>query len=177
MIVDIIGISLIILFFIRGCMKGFIVAAFSVIAILLGAICSLKLSALLAEWLLEKGYVSSGWAQLISYIILFIGVILLVRLVAKALEASVKALMMGWANRALGGVLYAFMATVVWSSILWISDRLHIISPETIAESKTFEYLSPIAPWFFDKVGVIWPMVKSIFADLQSLFSTIDRSK
>lgn len=79
MALDIIGIILIILFFIRGYMKGIIVAAFSLLAIVLGAICALKLSHLLAEWLFKKGYITSGWGQLISYIILFLVVVVLVR--------------------------------------------------------------------------------------------------
>jgi membrane protein required for colicin V production len=175
MLIDIIGVSLIIIFFIRGYMKGIIVAAFSVIAILLGFICALKLSSMLAAYLLEKGWVSSGWAQILSYAILFIGIILLVRLIAKAIEKSIESLMMGWVNRALGGVLYAFMAAVIWSSGLWLGNQMHLIEPETIAESKTYEYLAPVAPWFCEKVGLIWPMAKDLFGELQSLFSIMDK--
>ena len=55
---DIVGVILIILFFIRGYLKGLIVAAFSMLALLLGIICSLKLSQSFSEWLLKNGYVS-----------------------------------------------------------------------------------------------------------------------
>lgn len=41
MALDVIGIILIVLFFIRGYMKGLIVALFSVLAILLGIVCVL----------------------------------------------------------------------------------------------------------------------------------------
>lgn len=174
MALDIVGISLIILFFIRGYMKGFIVAAFSVLAILLGIICSLKLSEKLATYLLEKDIISSGWAPVLSYIILFIAVILLVNLVAKAIEKSLQAVMLGWANRALGGLLYAFLAAVLWSSLLWLGNKMHLIKPETIAVSKTYTYLEPVAPWFFDKVGVLWPMAKDVFGNLDEFFSDVN---
>ena len=65
MLLDVIGLILIALFFIRGYTQGLIVAAFSVIAILLGILCALKLSQSLSAWLLANHYVTSGWVQLI----------------------------------------------------------------------------------------------------------------
>ena len=103
MALDIIGVTLIIVFFIRGYMKGIIVAVFSVLAITLGIICSLKLSEKLASFLYEKGWVTSGWAQLVSYVLLFVAIVLIVRVVAKAIETSAKALMMGCINSGIGG--------------------------------------------------------------------------
>ncbi|RYD58755.1 MAG: CvpA family protein [Sphingobacteriales bacterium] len=176
MVLDVIGISLIILFFIRGYIKGFIVAAFSVLAILLGIVISLKLSEKLAMYLLEQDIISSGWAPVLSYVVLFISVILLVNLVAKLIEKSLQAVMLGWANRAIGGLLYTFLAAVLWSSLLWLGNRLNVIKPETIAASKTYTYIEPVAPWFFDKVGVLWPMAKDVFGDLEVFFSDVNQN-
>lgn len=173
MVLDIIGIALVILFFIRGYMKGIIVAVFSVLAILLGVVCSLKLSEKLATWLLEKGFMSAGWAQLISYVLLFIVVVILVRLIAKAFETSAKAMMMGWVNSSIGGFLYAFMAAIIWSSFVWLATEMHLFSEETIAASKTYQYVAPLAPWVFEKIGNLWPMAKDIFANLQTFFDNV----
>jgi membrane protein required for colicin V production len=175
MVLDLIGIILILLFFIRGYMKGFIIAAFSLLAILLGIICALKLSHILAKYLFDKGIITSGWGQLISYIILFIGVVLIVRLIAKALETTAKAAMLGWVDKGIGGLLYAFLAAVVWSSILWISNQMHLISPETIAYSKTYKYLSPLAPWVFKHIGALLPFAKNVFGDLQHFFEHVNQ--
>jgi membrane protein required for colicin V production len=175
MVLDIIGLCLIALFFIRGYMKGFIVAAFSMLAIVLGVICSLKLSEKMATWLFDKGIITSGWGQVISFVVLFIGVILLVNLIAKALETAVKAAMMGWFNGLMGAVLYTFMAAFMWSAILWLCNQMHLLTPETIAYSKTYKYMVPIAPWVCEKVGILWPMAKDVFADLQVFFSNVNQ--
>src|ERR1017187_7441977 len=98
MILDVIGIILILLFFIRGYIKGIILAAFSVLAILLGILCALKLSQTLSTWLLAKGYISSGWVQVISYVLLFIVVVLIVRLIGKLIEKAMDGLMLGMVN-------------------------------------------------------------------------------
>jgi len=174
MLLDIVAITLVIIFFIRGYMKGIIVAAFSVLAIVLGIITALKLSELLASYMFEQGWVTSGWAQLISYIVLFIGVVWGVRLLAKAIESAMQAVMLGWVNKGLGGLFYAFIATMAWSALLWLGTEMKIVTPEMIAESKTYEYIQPVAPWVADKVGYLWPMAKKVFSDLELFFNNVN---
>jgi membrane protein required for colicin V production len=175
MTLDIIGITLLIIFFIRGYMKGIIVAAFSVLAVLLGVVCALKLSQLFAAWLMEKGWVTSGWAQLLSYVVLFIGVMLLVRLVGKAVQSSVEAVMLGTVNRIIGGLLFMGITAVVWSSLLWIGTKMMLISPETIAASKTYTYFEPVAPWAFEHIGKLLPFARDVFDKLQEFFDTVNQ--
>ena len=175
MALDIIGIILIIVFFIRGYMKGFILALFSVLAILLGILCALKLSQSLSAWLLEKGYVTSGWVQIISYIVLFVGVVIIVHLIGKLIEKAVEGLMLGTINKLIGGLLYAFLGVVLWSSLLWIGSHMHIITPELMAASKTYSWLSKIAPWFFEQAGKLIPFVKDTFEKLQHFFDAVNQ--
>jgi len=175
MALDITGIILILLFFIRGYMKGFVVAAFSVLAILLGILCALKLSQTFAAWMLAHGYISSGWAQIISYAILFIGVVLIVRLVAKLIEKALQGMMLGMVNKLIGGLLYAFLGAVLWSSCLWIGARMHLMAPETIAASKTYATLSALAPWFFDQAGKLLPFARDTFDKLDHFFDTVNQ--
>lgn len=175
MVLDIIGVTLVLIFFIRGYMKGVILAAFSLLAIVLGIICALKLSHLLAEWLFKNGIITSGWGQLLSYILLFIVVVFIVRLLAKAIQSSFEALLLGWVNKAIGGLLYALMAAFVWSSLLWISDHMHLITAETIAASKTYPYFSKLAPWTCEQVGKLLPFAKNIFAELQQFFEHVNQ--
>jgi membrane protein required for colicin V production len=175
MALDIVGIALVLLFFVRGYMKGLVVAIFSLLAIILGIICSLKLSGTLATFLQKHG-VTSAWVQIVSYIILFIAVFLLVRLLAKAVESALKVSALGWLNGLIGGLIYAFMIAIVWSSFLWLSGQMNLVKPETIAASKTYPFFSKLAPWVFDKIGAVWPMVKNIFGDLQHSFGSTNQT-
>ena len=175
MILDVIGIIVIVLFFIRGYIRGIIVAAFSVVAILLGILCALKFSQSLSTWLLEKGYVTSGWVQVISYIVLFMGVFLLVRLIAKMVQKAAEGMMLGTINKLIGGVLYAFLGAVLWSSLLWIAARMQVFTPETIAASKTYPWLSKLAPWFFEQAGRLLPFVKDTFEKLEHFFDAVNQ--
>lgn len=172
---DVTGIILIALFFIRGYMKGLVMAVFSVIATLLGLLCALKLSASFAAWMLDHGYTTSGWAQVISYAVLFIAVVLVVRLIAKLIEKALQGMMLGIVNKLAGGLLYAFLGAVLWSSFLWIGARMNMITPETIAASKTYATLSGLAPWFCEKAGALLPFVKDSFDKLSHFFDTVNQ--
>jgi membrane protein required for colicin V production len=174
MVLDVVGIILILLFFIRGYMKGVIVAAFSVLAILLGILCSLKLSQAFSTWLQEKGWITSGWVQVISYVVLFIGVYLVVRLIARLLQKAVEGMMLSVVNKVIGGILYAFLGAVLWSSFLWLGSRLHVITQETIDASKTYPALSKLAPWFFEQAGKLLPFVRDTFEKLEHFFDHIN---
>ncbi len=173
MALDVTGLILIILFFIRGYTRGLIVAAFSVLAILLGILCALKLSQSLATWMLAHGYTTAGWAPMLSYLILFVGVVLLVRLIAKMLQKALETMMLGIFNKLAGGLLYALLGAVLYSSILWIGARMNMFSPELIAASKTYPWLSKLAPWFFEAAGHLLPFAKDVFAKLQEFFDKV----
>lgn len=175
MVLDLICLTLLVVFFIRGYTKGIIVAAFSLLAILLGILCALKLSHKLSGWLFASGLVTSAWGPLISYIVLFIAVVWLVRWVAKLIEKSTEAVLLGWVNKAIGGVLYAFIAVVVWSSVLYLLNLGHLLAPETLYSSKTYPYVSPIAPWVFDHIGRILPFAKDLFSDFSDFFEKVNQ--
>jgi len=176
MMLDFIGIVLILLYFYRGYTKGVVVAVFSLFAIILGIMVSLKLSGWFAGWLFANGLVTNGVSMLLSYAILFVGVVLLVRFLANAVESVFKMSLLGWLNSLMGGVLYAFMAALVWSSLLWILHQMHALSSTTIASSKTYPYLEPLAPWIFEHIGKLLPFAKGVFEELKHLFQHIDQA-
>lgn len=172
---DIIAVTLIVIYFIRGWRKGVIVAVFSLVAVVLGVICALKLSGTFAAYLFSKGWVTSGWAQILAYVLLFVGIIWLVRLGARLIQRSVEAVMLGLINRLAGGVFYALLAAIVLSACFWLANQVHAISPDTVASSKIFPYLEPLAPWVFAHVGAVLPFAKNIFADLQHFFDGVNQ--
>ena len=173
--IDIIGILILVLFFFRGWQKGIIVALCSLLGIVIGMLAALKLSGALGNWLMEHAWVTSWWAQVISYIILFLLVLWLVRLVAKAVEGVLKMAMLGLINRLVGGLLYAFIGAFIWSCLLWVANHAHMISPESMATSRTYDYLAPIAPWVFEHIGAVLPFAKDVFADLSHFFDRVNQ--
>ena len=85
------------------------------------------------------------------------------------------AVMLGWVNKSIGGLLYSFMAAIIWSSLLWIGARMHLISQHTIDGSRTYTYFSELAPWVCAEVGKLLPFAKNVFSDLRQFFDHIDQ--
>lgn len=171
---DIFGVIILILGFIKGFQKGVVVAIASLLGVVIGMLAALKLSGALGSWMLENGWVSSAWVQIIASVMLFVGVLLLVRMLAKAIEGVLQAAMLGLVNRIIGGLLYAFIAAFIWSSVLWVCNRAHLLSPETLAASKTYYWFEPIAPWVFAHIGVVLPFAKDVFNDLSHFFDGVN---
>lgn len=172
--IDFLGVIIVALAFFQGWRKGIVVAICSLLGIVIGMLAALKLSGAFAAWLMEHGWVTSAWAQIISYILLFLGVLWLVRLLARAIETALKAAMLGIINRMIGGLVYAFIGAFIWSSVLWIGNRAHLIAPETLVSSKTYSYFEPIAPWVFAHIGAVLPFAKDVFADLSHFFDGVN---
>jgi membrane protein required for colicin V production len=173
--IDIIGIIILLLFFFKGWQKGIVVAAASLLGIVLGMLVALKLSSVLGAWMLEHGWVTSAWAQIISFLLLFFVVMLLVRMLAKAIEGVLEIAMLGIINRIIGGILYAFIGAFIWSAILWIGNRAHMFAPETLASSNTYQWFEPVAPWVFAHIGAVIPFAKDVFNDLSHFFDGVNR--
>ncbi len=176
MILDALFLIFLILFGIRGYSKGIVVALFSVLAILLGALGALKLSGTVADMLFDGGSKGGRWAPLLAYSIVFLLIVLLVRAGARLLQRSFEAVSLGWINRLSGALLYAFLLSFVFSSMLWLCNQMGLIQPETQASSHTYAYLEPVAPKVFSLIGTVIPFAKHIFEDLSVFFDRVNQS-
>ncbi len=176
MILDAIFLVFLILFLIRGYSRGIVVALFSVLAILLGVLGALKLSGTVSVLLFDGGSKGGRWAPLLAYVLVFTVIVLLVRMGAKLLQKSFEAVALGWVNRLTGALLYAFLISFVFSSVLWLCNQMGLIRPETKADSLTYGVIEPIAPKVFSLIGAFLPFAKHIFDDLSVFFDRVNQS-
>jgi len=129
----------------KGIRNGLIVAIFSIVGWILGIIAAFKFSNVAAGYL--KGLVSMSPRTLyiISFIIVFLLVMLLVNLGAKLVEKTVELAFMGWINR-LGGIFfYVLLYTLIFSVMIYFAERVKLISDESIAASRVYPWVKPIA--------------------------------
>src|SRR5688572_17876490 len=131
MLIDIIFAVILVLAVIKGYQRGLIVGLFSIVAIIIGIAAAMKLSAVVAGYIGRAVKVSEEWLPVISFIAVFIVVILLIRLGAKAIERTVEVAMLGWVNKLGGIILYAAIYTLVFSVLLFYAEQMHLIKPET----------------------------------------------
>jgi len=175
MILDIIVAVILILAIIKGYRQGLIVALFSFIAFFIGLAAALKLSVVVADYLGKSVKVSDKWLPIISFAVVFLIVVLLVRLGARFIQKTVELAMLGWLNRLGGILLYTGLYILIFSILIFYADQLGFIKPETKAESVTYSYIQPWGPKLMDGLGKIIPVFKGMFKDLEDFFDGVSK--
>jgi membrane protein required for colicin V production len=172
MVLDILFIILLVFAVIKGFQRGLIVGIFSFVAVIVGLAAAIKLSAVVADYLGETTNVSKQWLPVLSFLIVFIGVVLLIRLGANLLQKSVEAVMMGWANRLGGIIFYVAIFTVVYSILLFYATQLKLLSPETAEKSAVYNIIGSWGPGLIDAIGSVLPFFKNMFKELEEFFES-----
>lgn len=173
MLLDLIYLILVVLALIKGFKRGLIVGIFSFIAIIAGLAAAIKLSAVVAGYLSEKADISDRWLPILSFAIVFVGVVLLVNIGARLLQKAIEFSMLGWVNKLGGILLYIAIYTTVFSIFLFYTDQLKFISDATKEKSVVYPFLQPWGPKIIDSLGTIIPFFKDMFTELEIFFEQI----
>lgn len=156
MLIDIGFILLMVLAIFKGISKGFIVAIFSFFSFYIGLAAALKLSATVAEYLHNKFDVNSYWLPLLSFIAVFIGVVLLVRVGSAFIKKMAGVVMLGWIDSLAGIVLFAAMYLIIYSVILFYATQIHLIPADVSSKSNTYFFIKPLGPKVISLMGKIF---------------------
>lgn len=173
MIIDVIFLILLALAIIKGISRGFIIAVFSFLAIIIGVAAAMKLSYIVANRLQHSFNTGKQWLPFLSFLIVLIGVIFLVRLLANMLQRVVNIAMLGWLNKAGGILLFTLLYISVYSVVLFYLTKMNMIKPETIAASHTYFFIEPLGSKTVNIIGYIIPVFKNMFQQLSDFFENI----
>jgi membrane protein required for colicin V production len=173
MIIDIAFVIVMILAIFKGLGKGLILGIFSLLAFIIGLAAALKLSVVVVGWLKDSAGSLSKWLPLISFILVFIAVVFLVNLAARAIKKTMQFAMLGWLDSLGGMILYLAIYTIIFSVFLFFADKLFLIQPATIHDSKIYPYVAPWGPKVIDNLGNIIPIFKDMFTQLQDFFGNL----
>ncbi len=175
MFIDTLFIILLITAVFKGFSKGLIVAVFSFLAIIIGLAAALKLSTVVASWLQSSTNITAKWLPIIAFAMVMFGVVFLVRLGAKWIQRTAEFALMGWLNKIGGIILYIALYTTVFSVILFLADKIQLIKADTIAASTFYPFIQPWGPKAIDGFGVVIPIFKDLFAQLEAFFDGIGK--
>ena len=157
MIIDIIFLILLAIAIFKGINRGFIVAVFSFLAIILGVVAAMKFSAIVAAKLEHSFKTGEQWLPFLSFLIVLIGVIILVRFIAGIIQRAINMAALGWLNKLGGIVLFVLLYMAVYSVFLFYLNKMNIIKPETISASYTYNFIEPFGSKVVDIIGACYP--------------------
>ncbi len=177
MIIDLIFLVLVVMALFKGYSRGFIVAIFSIAGFIIGLAAALKLSSVVAQYLSNDLHASGKWLPFLSFLLVFIAVLLLVKLGARLIQKSMEFVMLGWLNRLGGIVFFVLLYSVIYSVFLFYAGQMHLVSAETQNASFFYKWLQPLGPFVIEGLGTIIPWFKDMFAELQVFFGKMGQTK
>jgi membrane protein required for colicin V production len=170
-ILDIILILVLLFGAYRGFKKGFVYTVALSLAFVLGTIGSFQLAGKCANYLSTTFDIHSAWLPFTSYVLVFIGIILLVVLLAKVLEKFLKTAALGWLNK-LAGVLLgifkmAFFASVIFWLLNLVEKKIPVLTEARKANSFLYKPVAILAP-------AVLPKLKTGYKQLEEKFKNQD---
>lgn len=173
MIIDIVFVLLMILAVFKGISKGFIVGIFSLLAFIIGLAAAIKLSAIVAAYLGKNVISATKWLPVISFLLVFIVVILLVGLGARLIKKTIDFAMLGWLDKLGGIAFYIIIYTIIFSVLLFFAEKISFLKPIVIERSVVYKYVSPWGPKVMNNLGKIIPLFKDMFLELEDFFESL----
>lgn len=148
---------------ITGYRKGFLAELFFLFAIVLGVFLGFKLMGAGVEYLAREFNADTAVLPYISFLIIFLIVVILVTLIGKSIKNSLDKTFLGqmdsWAGAGLGIIKYAFLISV----IIWLLEAFQLSSEEWKEGSVLYPMAAQVAPTLSEYFGEILPFFKETF--------------
>jgi membrane protein required for colicin V production len=154
----------------RGFKKGFLMELATILAFVLAIIGGFKL----LHWgmnLLDQHFdINGNILPYLAFILIFIGIVLLVNLIGKALKTVLDMTLLGSVDSLAGAIVGLLKWTFGVSVILWLTTNVGLLIPTAyINESQLYPYIVNIAPTVVEYVAILWPMAEDIFHPIKEL--------
>lgn len=129
-------------------------------------------------WLLQWGMdlldqhfeINGNLLPYISFILIFIGIVLFVNLVGKMLKKVLDITLLGSVDAFAGGIVGLLKWTFGVSILLWLTTNMGLLIPaEYINNSKLYPYIVSVAPTVVEYVAILWPLAEDIFHPIKEM--------
>lgn len=170
MIFDILFLIFVALGFWQGYKNGIIYSVFSILGWFLGLVAALKFSYKAVLLLQGFAHLSPKSLAVLSFVLILLFVLLLMKLIGWGLEQILKAASANLPNQVIGGVLHSLIGLYVLCVFIWFLDRLDIFPAAQKTHSHVYPYISNLAPAVVEWSGKIVPMFRDSFTGFDKLF-------
>jgi membrane protein required for colicin V production len=148
MIFDVCCVMLLCLAIFNGLRKGLVAAAFSLLGIFLGLFIARHFSQMLGSWFRLHYQYEGKWVIIGAYVALFIGTIIVMRLIGKMIETALSLALLGWANKLGGIIFYLFFYAILLIVFLQYALNNWPELPNQLSDSYCFAYAKNLAEIF-----------------------------
>ena len=166
-VIDIVILVILVLGAFRGFQKGLLLEIVGLFAFILGIIGGFQFTPLVASFL--DGYFTKvpGLVPVISFIIVFVVIVLAVNLIGLALKKTIDLTLLGSFDDLAGSLAGVLKWALALSFLLWLLTFFGFqLADEYVEGAKIYPFVVSLAPWMIDTISVVLPFVKEFFEKL-----------
>lgn len=154
---------------IRGLMRGFVHELTSIVGVIAGIIAAKIWAPEFAAKIMTVLEAPDWLGQTLAYVLLFAGVALLCKVVARIVQKFLRAISLGWLDKLAGGLFgalkWALIISVVLNMLIIPEQYVKIIKDEAKAGSKLYKPIKSVASTSWEKMKVYLPEAKDFGAE------------
>ena len=162
--------TLLIVAVLKGYKNGFIRALISFFSLFIGLVLAFQLAGWVAGQLKEHTNIASHWLPFISFLIVLILVLIVLKWIASLLQQTAEWLLLGWLNKLLGIVLYGFIYFTILSAVVYFLQILGVIEASKMKSTYAYPWLQKWWPYCMEKIAHWLPSIKTTLATFSNPF-------
>ncbi|MGE5356406.1 MAG: CvpA family protein [Deltaproteobacteria bacterium] len=171
--IDLIAVIILIYGLYVGYTRGIIKTVFSVVSVFIGILAALKLSPIMIS-LLEKLFnIHPGINFLLGFGLTFLLVMMGVRFLGKKIEDVLELAKVNIINKSAGGAVMGMLFLVVFSYILYGTDKLNLLSENAKQRSVSYGFLSTLPQKTEATFVKIKPLFEGFYTKVNETFKQI----
>lgn len=174
-IIDIVLVIPLILGAFAGFKRGFVLEIVSFLALFLGILGGLHFLHWGIGLLNEHFNLAGKIVPFLSFLMIFVGIIVLLNILGKALKKVIHMTPLGGVDTIVGAAIGAFKWAFMFSVVIWVIELFGLEIPRHLTDnSSTFLFIKSIAPGTVEVVSKVWPMSGDLFEELKDMMSVFD---
>ena len=153
-----------------GFKRGLVMELSRIVSLIVGVYVAVRFSYLFTDYIYQNSGIETELLPIISFCFLMVGMMVLIHLLAKLIDKTLKTVALGWALRITGGIFGLFRMAFIVSLILMLGHRSDILKDmekgEAFQKSALYEPLVEFSQ-------VVLPALESV--DKESWKNRIER--
>ncbi len=154
----------------KGFQKGLLMELVTLAAFILATVLAFKLMEQAMVVLSPYIGKNENILPLLSFVVVFVLVMILVLFVGKAAKAMIDIVLLGSFDNLAGAIVGALKWAFGFSTLLWLMQSASLSFPEkTVNESMVFPYFVAYGPMLIEWVSMLIPYAKELVASIKNL--------
>jgi membrane protein required for colicin V production len=158
---------------VMGHKKGLLLEIFGILAFVLAIIGGFKLMELGMTYLSEYFDGIDNLLPFISFLVIFIAIILLVNLFGKLVKKMVDMTLLGGVDKFAGAIVGIVKWAIGLSIILWLTNNFGIELPGQDEELVLYPFLAELGPSLITALDVVLPFAEEMLESIKELISPV----